>query len=87
MRRPAITSLLNMLSRAHHGRAVLLALGRSTQPEDVEIAAVRTRLVAQGLTPIELAALEAEMRETAERLRRALTKNRRRRPRRARGSR
>ena len=76
-----------MLSRAHHGRAVLLALGRSTQPEDVEIAAVRTRLVAQGLTPIELAALEAEMRETAERLRRALTKNRRRRPRRARGSR
>ena len=66
MRRPASASLLNRLSRAHHGRAVLLALGRSTQPEDVEIAATRTRLTAQGLTPIELAALEAEMRETAE---------------------
>lgn len=73
--RPHVRSLLDQLSRAIHGRAILEATGRKTTEANVEIAALRTRLVAQGLTPIELVAAEAEMRESASRLKRALSKN------------
>ena len=62
-RRPHTSYLVDALASGYYQRAILRWRGSSTEKVDRDIESARRRLLAQGLTPIELRVLEADLAE------------------------
>jgi hypothetical protein len=68
--REHVRSLINKLASAYAGRAILRWSKRLTKEADREILELRQKLLRQGVSPIELIGIEAELAEDAEKLER-----------------
>lgn len=68
VRKPHVSYLVDQLASAYYQRAILRWGDRDTAPVDRDIVEARRRLREQGVTPIELRVLEAELRDETSRL-------------------
>lgn len=66
--RTHVQSLIDKLARAYMGRSIMRWSEPLTEQVDREIADIRERLLRQGVSPIELLALEVQLAEDAEKL-------------------